>query len=78
MNISATSGPIATKFYLKHRYGGGTASYSLKFAHQRLCLKIEIMGRHPFILNEARNKTVLGVFRNVNLNCLLNIKVANN
>ena len=23
MNISATSGPIATKFYIKHHWGGG-------------------------------------------------------
>ena len=26
MNISATSGPIATKFYLKHHWGGGKAA----------------------------------------------------
>ena len=26
MNISETSGPIATKFYLKHRWGGGKAA----------------------------------------------------
>ena len=26
MNISATSGPIATKFYLKHHMGGGKAA----------------------------------------------------
>ena len=25
-NISATSGPIATKFYLKHQWGGGKAA----------------------------------------------------
>ena len=25
-NISATSGPIATKFYLKHNWGGGKAA----------------------------------------------------
>ena len=28
MNISATSGPIVTKFYLKHHFGGGKAAYS--------------------------------------------------
>ena len=33
------------------------------------------MGRPLFVLNEARNKTVLSVFRNVNPNCLLTIKV---
>ena len=26
MNISETSGPIATKFYLKHHWGGGKAA----------------------------------------------------
>ena len=26
INISATSGPIATKFYLKHQQGGGKAA----------------------------------------------------
>ena len=26
MNISETSGPIITKFYLKHRWGGGKAA----------------------------------------------------
>ena len=26
INISVTSGPIATKFYLKHRWGGGEAA----------------------------------------------------
>ena len=26
MNISETSGPIATKFYLKHHRGGGKAA----------------------------------------------------
>ena len=26
MNISATSGPIATIFYLKHQWGGGKAA----------------------------------------------------
>ena len=26
MNISATSRPIATKFYLKHHWGGGKAA----------------------------------------------------
>ena len=27
MNISATSGPIATKFYPKHHWGGGKAAF---------------------------------------------------
>ena len=27
MNISATSGPIATKFYLKHQWGGEKAAF---------------------------------------------------
>ena len=26
LNISATSGPIVTKFYLNHHWGGGKAS----------------------------------------------------
>ena len=26
INISETSGPIATKFYLKHQWGGGKAA----------------------------------------------------
>ena len=26
MNISATNGPIATKFYLNHHWGGGKAA----------------------------------------------------
>ena len=29
MNISETSGPIATKFYLKHHWGGGKAVQGL-------------------------------------------------
>ena len=35
------------------------------------------MGRPLFVLNEARNKTVLGFFRNLYPNCLLTTKVAN-
>ena len=27
INISETSGPIATKFYLKHHWGGGKATF---------------------------------------------------
>ena len=42
-----------------------------------LHIKKEMVGRPHFVLNEARNKTVLGVFRNVNQKCLLTIKVAN-
>ena len=34
MNISATSGPIATKFYLKHHLGGGKAA--LGFGSDRI------------------------------------------
>ena len=29
MNISATSGPIVTRFYLKHHWGGGKAASGL-------------------------------------------------
>ena len=34
MNISETSGPIATKFYLKHHWGRGTAA--LGFEQDRI------------------------------------------
>ena len=30
INISETSGPIATKFYLKHHWGGGKAALSFR------------------------------------------------
>ena len=30
MNISAISGPIATKFYLKHHLGGGKAALGFR------------------------------------------------
>ena len=34
INISETSGPIATKFYLKHHWGGGKAA--LRFEQDRI------------------------------------------
>ena len=34
INISETSGPIATKFYLKHQWGGGKAD--LGFEQDRI------------------------------------------
>ena len=34
INISETSGPIATKFYLKHHWGGGKAA--LVFEQDRI------------------------------------------
>ena len=34
INISETSGPIATKFYLKHNWGGGKAA--LGFEQDRI------------------------------------------
>ena len=48
-NISETSGPIATKFYLKHHWGGGKAA--LGFGSDRIGTGVHGNGWLPFGYN---------------------------
>ena len=40
LNISTTSGPIITKFYLKHHWGGGKAA--LEFGPDRIATLVSM------------------------------------
>ena len=52
LNISATSGPIVTKFYLNHHYGGGKAA--LAFGPDRIGILVSMAtdSSHRVIIGE--------------------------
>ena len=51
MNISATSGPIATKFYLKHHLGGGKAA---------ICFWPDQIGTLVYIVTDSSHRVIMG------------------
>ena len=51
INISETSGPIATKFYLKHHWGGGKAVFG--FGEDRI-------GTLVSMATDSSNKVIVG------------------
>ena len=51
MNISTTSGPIVTRFYLKHHWGGGLAA--LGFGPDRIRTLVSMA-------TESSNRVIMG------------------
>ena len=51
MNISATSGPIVTRFYLKHHLGGGKAA---------LCFRSDRIGTLVFMATDSSHRVLMG------------------
>ena len=51
MNISATSGPIATRFYLKHHWGGGKAV---------LCFRPDRIGTLVSMATDSSHRVIMG------------------
>ena len=51
MNISATSGPIVTRFYLKHHLGGGKAA---------LCFQSDRIGTLVSMVTDGSHRVIMG------------------
>ena len=51
MNISATSGPIVTRFYLKHHWGGGKAA---------LCCGPDRIGTLVSMSTDSSHRVIMG------------------
>ena len=51
MNISATSRPIATKFYLKHHWGGGKAA---------LGFWLDLIGTLVSMATDSSHRVIMG------------------
>ena len=51
MNISATSGPIVTRFYLKHHWGGGKAA---------LCFGPDRIGTLVSMATDSSHTVIMG------------------
>ena len=51
MNISATSGPIVTRFYLKHHWGGGKAA---------LCFGLDRIGTLVSMVTDSSHRVMMG------------------
>ena len=51
MNISSTSGPIVTKFYLKHHWGGGKAA---------LCFWPDRIGTLVSMATDSSHRVIMG------------------
>ena len=51
MNISATSGPIITRFYLKHHWGGGKAV---------LCFRPDRIGTLVSMATDSSHRVIMG------------------
>ena len=59
MNISATSGPIVTRFNLKHHWGGGKAA--LCFGPDRIgtLVSMPTVSSHRVIMGKTKKKNLL-------------------
>ena len=53
MNISATSGPIATKFYLKHHWVGGKAALGFGPDRIRTLVSMATESSHRVIMEKT-------------------------
>ena len=62
MNISATSGPIATKFYLKHHWVGGKAALSFGQDQIRTLVSTATESSHRVIMEKMVSQLFLGCF----------------
>ena len=62
MNISATSGPIATKFYLKHHWVGGKAALGFGPDQIRTLVSMATESSHRVIMDKTVSPLFLGCF----------------
>ena len=62
MNISATSGPIATKFYLKHHWVGGKAALCFGPDRIRTLVSMATESSHKVIMEKTVTHFFSAVF----------------
>ena len=62
MNISATSGPIATKFYLKHHWVGGKAALGFGPGRIRTLVSMATESSHRVLMEKTVSPLFLGCF----------------
>ena len=62
MNISATSGPIATKFYLKHHWVGGKPASGFGPDGIRTLVSMATESSHRAIMEKTVSRLFLGCF----------------
>ena len=62
MNISKTRGPIATKFYLKHHWGGGKPALGFGPGPIRTLVSMATDSSHRVIVGKMASPPFLGCF----------------
>ena len=62
MNISKTRGPIATKFYLKHHWGGGKPALGFGPGRIRTLVSMATDSSHRVIVGKTASPPFLGCF----------------
>ena len=62
MNISATSGPIGMKFYLKHRWGGGKDSVVFDPDWIRTLVSMTSDSSHKVVMGKTTSSRFLECF----------------
>ena len=62
MNISKTRGPIATKFYLKHHWGGGKPALGFGPGRIRTLVSMATESSHRVIMGKTASPRFLGCF----------------
>ena len=62
MNISETSRPITTKFYLKHHWGGGKAALGFDADQVRTLVSMATDSSHRVIMGKRRHHVFSTVF----------------
>ena len=62
MNISKTRGPIATKFYLKHHWGGGKPALGFGLGRLRTLVCMAKDSSHRVIMGKTASPRFLGCF----------------
>ena len=62
MNISKTRGPIATKFYLKHHWGGGKPALGFGLGRIRTLVSMATDISHRVIMGKTASPRFLGCF----------------
>ena len=62
MNISETSRPITTKFYLKHHWGGGKAALGFDADQIRTLVSMAMDSSHRVIMGKRASSRFLDCF----------------
>ena len=62
MNISETSRPIITKFYLKHHWGGGKAALGFDADQIRILVSMATDSAHRVIMGKRASSRFLDCF----------------